>query len=194
MKLMNNTENILIPIAVIAVVLCAPSILTAQTSNQISDRQKTAIITTDTSIQTFVEKSSAQISKRFAELNAQEEANILAKQKAISEAKENKYKADIAQDDAESALLARKREIDTAQMRLKQLQTTNPTPEQLSLALNELSKAERARDAAQLALTDLTGTVNVTQYNVMLAEVELNKANAEFKSNAEIRIIQMNML
>src|SRR6201989_2306821 len=104
MKLINNGGDMLIRLGIIAVFLSLPSTLTAQTSNQIPDSQKSNVVTSDTATQTFTAKSTEEIRKRFAELNAQEEANLRAKQEAVGETAREKSKVDKDRAAAESAL------------------------------------------------------------------------------------------
>jgi hypothetical protein len=190
MKPMDNAGNMLIPLAIIAVLLSFLSIVRAQTSNQTPERQRTVAITANTSTQTFTENASAQISKKFEELNAQEAANLDAKRKALTNAGEKFTKAQSAQAAAQSVLLVRTQKVDAAQFRVKQLQASSPSAEQMATAIDALKTAESDRDAAQLAVTDSRATVEIAKYNVMMAEVEINKAYQELRVNHEIRDIQ----
>lgn len=149
---MNNAGNMFTSLAII-LVLSSLSSLWAQTPNQTPDRQQSVALTPNESTQTFTEKSSAAISTRFQQLDAQEKANLEAKQKAIIDAQAKTSKAEKAKADTESALLARKLSVDLAQSRVKQLQASSPTAEQMATAMDALSRAERERDVAQLAAT-----------------------------------------
>jgi hypothetical protein len=184
-ELMNKICDVSFPVAIIITLLCR-SILTAQTRPVPQQPNK--------STHDFVVKAEGEITRRFGEIRQKEELNLHVKQAALSEAQQSMTKAETARFAAQAALSDRVKEVEAAQLRVKQLQVSTPSQEQLKTALNVLRSAEEAKNTAQLTLSDRTSDIELGRANVLMAEVEVNKAAEEASINNEIRTIQIRIL
>lgn len=121
-------------LGLIPIVFSLFSIVMAQTPSPTPERQPVTENATSASTQAFVEKSSAEIRKRFTDLETQERVNVDAKRPALHKAELQVNEAQKATAITEASLVARKREVDAAQFRIKQLQESSPTAEQMATA------------------------------------------------------------
>jgi hypothetical protein len=182
---MNKICDVSFPVAIIVVLLCS-SILAAQTNPVPQEPNK--------STHDFVVKAEGEITRKFGELRQKEEANLQVKQTAMSEAQQRITRAEAARFAAQSALSDRVKDVEAAQLRVKQLQVSTPSQEQMNTALNVLRSAEEAKNTAQLTLNDRTSDIELGRANVLMAEVEVHKAFEEASINNQIRTIQINIL
>jgi hypothetical protein len=185
---MNKICDVSFPVAIILVLLCC-SILTAQTNPVPQQSNK--------STEDFVVKAEGEITRRFGEIRQKEEVNLQVKHAALWEARQRIAKAEAARSGAQSALSNRVKEVEAAQLRVKQVQQDQsaiPTQQELNTVLNVLRSAEEAKNTAQLTLSDRTSDVELGRANVLMAEVEVNKVFQEARINNEIRNIQIDIL
>ena len=182
---MNKVYDAGFPLAII-VLLLYPLILTAQTKPVPQQPNK--------STKDFVVKATGEITRKFNEIRQKDEANLNAKQAALSEAQKKFAEVEQARFAAESALSDRVKEVEAAQLKVNQLQGSAAPDEQLNTALNVLRRAEQAKNTVQLSLSDRTNDVELGRANLQMAEVEVNKVGQELQINNEIRTLQIQML
>lgn len=191
-----RTSNSLIKIFIVfgafAIILGFASFAKTQTY-QATDRQ-TPAPTVNTQTQTSVDNWLAQISKKFEVLRATEEANLDARQRALGAAQERRVNATRASAVAEALFNQKSQSVDFEQTRIKQLQVTSPTGEQMAAATKALKKAEGERDAAQLAVSEAKANLEVNENEIMMAQVEIIRASDQLRTNSQIRSIQTQTL
>jgi hypothetical protein len=183
-KLTSQIRNPGFLLATNILLLCAASVLSAQTPRQ----------TPNSSTETFVSKATQQIKLRFAQIQAEEIATLHVKQEALKQAEVNQIKLKEHSYRARTELSAKASAVEAAELRVKDLQSASPGDERMKGARDELRRAEKEKEAAQLALTDLTNAEEIAKYNVMMARVEINKFSQESATNNQIRGLQLQKL